>query len=257
MVQIPTQTLVIAVSAAVVLLALVVWGWRRYVRRHIVSEWRESGDEWASTPLSDVEVKVTIAVISQGGGTALGALVPLLARQRKIEAELVVVDADSADVHGIRTSVAVDRLMAEYPFLRRTYVPRSTSGLDPYDVGCMLAARAANYEWVVFVSPYFRPSSEEWLLDLLQYVDGTLSALVDYAGTSGDDELTYWERRRLRRQMLKAAKSGGPVATAGGSMIVQREWFLRRMTQRADGECLYLMTDPESHDRYAVRASCR
>lgn len=257
MLQLTTQNIIIISVAVVVVVALIVWGWRRYARRHIVSVWRESGDVWAETPLAEVETSVTIAVISQSSGHAVENQVPLLVRQRGVKAEIVIVDVDDADVHGLATSTAIDRLMSEYPQLRRTYVPKTVGGLDPYKVGCMLAARAARYEWMVVVSPFFRPANDEWLLDLMQYVDNTLQALVDYGNTPDNDDLGMMRRWRMRRQMLKHAKKGGAVDTAGGSLLVQRDWFLRRMTERAEGECLYLLTDPDSRDRYAVRATCR
>lgn len=257
MYQIPIQTLCIIGAAVVVFLVLVGWGCRRYARRHIVSIWRESGEAWDDTPLTEVEMGVTIAVISQGGGHAVENQVPVLTRQRGLQTEIIVVDVDDADVRGLKTSTALDRLATDYPNLRRTYVPQSVGGLDPYDVGCMLAARAARYEWMVIVSPFFRPASDEWLLDLMQYADSTLQAVADYGNTTDNDDLSFMERRRLRRRMLRQARKGGPVDAAGGSLLVQRDWFLRRMAERADGECLYLLTHPETHDRYAVRASCR
>lgn len=249
--------IIIASIIALVVLILAVWGWRRYAARHIVSHWAEEDEETIYAPLSDVEISVSIVVISAGGGTALEQLVPLLDQQRGVTKEIIVVDADDVDVHGLPTESVVERLMSAYPHLRRTYVPHSTNGLDPYDVASMLGARAARHEWMVVVSPYFRPYSDEWLLDLMQYVDHTLSVLVDYANTADGEYLSSMERWRLRRQMKKVAKRGGAFDTAGGAFIVQRDWFLQRLSHPVEGECLYLYTDPETRHRMAIRAHCR
>lgn len=249
--------IIIASVIAVVVLILVVWGGRRYAARHIVSQWVEEDEETIYAPLAEVDASVSIVVISEGGGPALEQLIPLLDRQSGVEKEIIVVDADAADAHGLPTESVVERLMASYPHLRRTYVPHSTNGLQPYDVASMLGARAARCEWMVVVSPFFRPSSDEWLLDLMQYVDHTLSVVVDYANTADNEELSSMERWRLRRQMKKVAKRGGAFDTAGGAFVVQRDWFLQRLCCPVEGECLYLYTDPETRHRMAVRAQCR
>lgn len=249
--------IIIASVVALVVLILAVWGWRRYASRHIVSQWVEEDEETIYAPLVDVDFSVSIVVISAGGGTAVEQLVPLLEQQRGVEKEIIVVDADNDNVHGLSTEVVVERLATTYPSLRRTYVPRSTNGLNPYDVAMMLGARAARHEWMVVVSPFFRPDSNEWLLDLMQYVDLSLSVLVDYANVADNENLSSMERWRLRRQMKKTAKRGGAFDSAGGTFVVQRDWFLRRLSTPVEGECLYLYTDPETRHRMAVRAQCK
>lgn len=249
--------IIIASIITLVVLILAVWGWRRYAARHIVSQWVEEDEETIYAPLADVDVSVSIVVISEGGGPALEQLVPLLDRQSGVEKEIIVVDADDADSHGLPTESVVERLMTSYPHLRRTYVPHATNGLNPYDVATMLGTRAARHEWMVVVSPFFRPSSDEWLLDLMQYVDNTLSVVVDYANTADNEYLSSMERWRLRRQMKNTAKRGGAFETAGGAFIVQRDWFLQRLSRPVEGECLYLYTDPETRHRMAIRAHCR
>lgn len=251
-----TNIIIISVIALVVLI-LVFWGWHRYATRHIITRWVEDDEETIYAPLADVDFSVSIVVISAGGAAALEQLVPLLDRQRGVNKEIIVVDADDADVHVLRTEAVVERLSQAYPHLRRTYVPRSTNGLNPYDVASMLGARAARHEWMVVVSPYFRPASDEWLLDLMQYVDLTLSVVVDYANTADLENLSSMERWRLRRQMKKVAKRGGVYDAAGGPFIVQRDWFLQRLCRPVEGECLYLYTDPETRHRTAIRARCR
>ena len=249
----------IIIASAIIFVALIlaVWGWRRYAARHIVSQWVEDDEETIYAPLVDVDFSVSIVVVSAGGGTAVEQLVPLLDQQRGVEKEIIVVDADNDNVHGLSTEIVVERLATTYPYLRRTYVPRSTNGLNPHDVALMLGARAARHEWMVVVSPFFRPDSAEWLLDLLQYVDKTLSVVVDYANDADNELLSSMERWRLRRQMKKTAKRGGAFDSVGGTFIVQRDWFLQRLSRPTEGECLYLYTDPETRHRMAVRAHCR
>lgn len=249
--------IILASAVGLIILLLAVWGWRHHAVRHIISRWKEEDEEIIYAPLSAVDVSVSIVVISEGGGTALEQLIPLLDRQNGVEKEIIVVDADDDHVHGLATETVVERLSSVYPRLRRTYVPHSTNGLNPYDLAAMLGARAARHEWMVVVSPFFRPDSDEWLLDLLQYVDTTLSVVVDYAKTNDNEDLTSMERWRLRRQMMKTAKRGGAFETAGGTYIVQRDWFLQRLSRQVQGECLYLYTDPTTRHRMAVRARCR
>lgn len=237
----------------VVLLCLLWWGRRRYVLRRIVSRWHEDRADLVET-LADVDTPVSVIVVSSGDGYSVERNLPAILGQQRVTMEVVVVDADVRGVEGVSTADALKRLKCRFPQLRQTYVPMANDHHQPGQLAAMLGARAARYDTLLFVPPTFEPDSSEWILDLLQYVDATVHVLVDYSHRDSDYSESYWERSRERRRMMKVAKKG-TIDAAGGSMMVQKDWFLRSLNGEGEaGECVYLYTDHTAGRRDVVRA---
>lgn len=240
-------------GGGLVVLVLLWWAWRRYSLRHIVSRWHE-GREDLDEALSDVDRAVSVIVISRGDGYSVERNLPAVLGQQRVTMEVIVVDADSQETEGVRTTDALKRLKVAFPQLRQTYVPPTGDHRHPEVLAGMLGARAARYDTLLFVPPTFEAESDSWLLDLLQYVDDSVHALVDYARTDAEGEESFWARRRQRRQMMKTAKKC-TIDAAGGSMMVQKEWFLRSLSgENEAGECVFLYTDRYAGRRDVVRA---
>lgn len=249
---------VYAIAAlSLVLFCLLIWGANRYRMRHIVTRWSEDAED-LDADLTQVELAVSAVVVSEDAGASLERNMPALMAQANVAMEAIVVNADRTKDADVQTADAVKRLTARYPMLRQTYVPQSSHGLDVAGLGRMLGARAARHEWLLFVSPDFVPPSNQWLLDLLQYADATVCAIVDYGRTGCDEALSFWRRWRLRRNMMRAARSGQRIQDGGGSVLVQRDWYMKRLSGAPlAGECVYLYTDAQSRHRNVVRAFCK
>lgn len=237
----------------VVLSCLLWWGRRSYAMRRIVTRWHEDRDDLDET-LADVDISVSVVVISRGDGYSVERNVPALFNQQRVAMEVVVVDADAYDAVGVPTADALKRLTSRFPQLRQTYVPAAGEYQRTEMLAAMLGARAARYDTLLFVPPTFEPDSTEWLLDLLQYYDETVQALVDYAHADADGSASFWQRSRERRNMMKTAQRG-IIDADGGSMIVQKEWFLQGLKGDAvPGECVFVYTDRYAGRRDIVRA---
>lgn len=180
---------------------------------------------------------VSVVVVCENEGDDMEGNLPKLLEQLGIDVEVVVVNAASTDM----TDDALKRLKIQYPHMRQTYVPMSNSNLNVWEFGCMLGARAARYDWVLFVPPSFTPSSEIWLLDLLRYADQKTKAVIDY-GHVGEQNVREswlsWMRRYV--WMVFTAIQGRSVTTAGGSLLIRKNWLLDRTDATARGECVYL-----------------
>ena len=247
------EQLYLLIACGLVVLCLLGWGWRRYTMRHILTKWREDRADLEDA-LSDVDIPVSVIVISRGDGYIVERNLPAVLTQQRVSMEVIVVDADSQEMESVRTADALKRLKAKFPQLRQTYVPPTGGHHHPEVLAAMLGARAARYETLLFVPPTFEPDSEDWLLDLLQYVDASVQALVDYARVDAEGEESFWVRRRQRKRMMKAAKKC-TIDTAGGSMMVQKDWFLRGLNGESEaGEWVFLYTDRYAGCRDVVRA---
>lgn len=247
-----TTSIYYIVAAAVVLLLLIVWGVYRYSTRNIVVWWHENSDD---DELVEVPTEVSVVVISENDGVSLEQYLPALMEQRGVNMEVIVVNAASTD----STSDALKRLKATYPQLRQTYVPLSNTALDLRDFASVLGAKAARNEWVLVMHADFCPPSEYWLLDLLQYADDTVCAVVDYGHVTYDydDEPSQWGRWRAARKMARLARRGRAIAAASGSVLVQKSWLLDRSGESASGECVYLYNVQWPWDRLILRARSR
>ena len=222
------------IAGVVVLVAAIIWMIHRYRVRHLVNWWHENAED---DELVEVMIPVSVVVISQNAGADLERHVPRLMEQRGVPFEVVVVDAASTDT----TVDALKRLKTNYPTLRQTYVPQSHANLDVWDFATVLGARAARHEWVLFVHAEFCPPSETWLQDLMQYVDDSIRAFVDYGHVTRDflDELSSFARRRECRKMARTALRGRAISAAGGSVLVKKDWYLDRGHREERVDCIY------------------
>lgn len=222
------------IAGVALLAAIILWAIYRYKVRYLVTKWCE---DTADDVLAEVTIPVSVVVISQNAGADLERHVPRLMEQRGVTYEVVVVDAASTDT----TVDALKRLKTNYPTLRQTYVPQSHANLDVWDFATVLGARAARHEWVLFVHAEFCPPSETWLQDLMQYVDESIHAFVDYGHVTRDflDELSSFARRRECRKMARTALRGRAISAAGGSVLVKKDWYLDRANREERVECIY------------------
>lgn len=237
-----------AVTGAIISASLLLFLWLlyRYTVRRVVSWWHEDIDDGSLVP---VEQSFSLVVVSQNSGADIERNIPLLLEQKGVSHEVIVVNAASSDT----TCDAVKRLTLDYPQLRQTYVPQSSANLNVWELACMLGARAARHEWVLFVNPGFVAPSDHWLLDLAQYVDSTLHVLVEYA-YRGDAEAASWGRRFVQeRKMARTALRGRAIDVAGGNVLVQRDWYVARANDTAERECLYLYRDSCFWNRVILR----
>lgn len=223
------------IIAAIIVLPLALYGVYRHRTRFII-DWQKEDDDDLAAVVGCPPVSVVIVCQNEAG--ELEENVPRLMGQTGIEAEYIIVNAASTDT----TADAIKRLHLQHPSLRQTYLPKSHSIQHLWQCGCILGARAARHEWVLFVHPDFAPSSPAWLLDLMRYADDSTCAVVDYGHTTELEEAEEsgfgWQRRY--KAMARTVSRGRAIVTAGGSLLIRKDWLLERGDEAERSECVYL-----------------
>lgn len=236
------------IPISLLILILAVWLYLRHRKRHIVLSWHEDADD---APLQDVDLSVTIVVLSGNSPSDLETTVRHMIEQGSVAHEVLVVNTSTER----SVADAIKRLATTYPGLRQTYVPSCRNGLNANSVAYLLGVRSARYPWVAYVHAGFVPPSNLWLLDLLQYADHSVHAIVDYGHDAELSEHTRRQRRRQSKEMARAARRGRAIETAGGSFIVQRDWFLSVLSgETPETEVIYLYWLLSPWQRVILRA---
>ena len=103
---------------------------------------------------------VSIIVTCQEQRSQLGQLLPsLLSQHYEGEYEVIVVDM----MHDKDTDEWLEEMMVHYPNLSHTFCPVSARGIDLRKLALTLGAKAANYEWLVFLSAGMETPGGDWL----------------------------------------------------------------------------------------------
>lgn len=108
-------------------------------------------------------VNVSIIVTCQEQRSQLERLFPLLYSQHYGgEYEVIVVDV----MHDKDTEEWLEEMKALYPHLHHTFCPTSARGIDVHKLALTLGAKAANYEWLCFLSAGVGAPGGDWLTRL-------------------------------------------------------------------------------------------
>lgn len=130
---------------------------------------------------------VSIIVTCHEQRSQLGQLLPTLLSQRyEGEYEVIVVDM----LHDKDTDEWLEEMMVHYPNLSHTFCPVSTRGIDLRKLAFTLGAKAANYEWLVFMSADEGGLDGDWL-----------SRLTAHCGE--DVDVVIGKRRQSRRPTFR------------------------------------------------------
>lgn len=229
------MSLVILITVILTALIAIVMAGHFYSTRHLVDRWAESDD--SLSPLVACP-PVSVIVVSQNEGRDMEVLVPQLIKQKGVDVEVVVVNAASTDT----TLDAIKRLSLQYSQMRQTYVPTSNTSINLWESGCMLGARAARNEWLLYVHPTFTPPSALWILDLLRYIDPSAKAVIDYGHTTEaryiKEKKRGWNKRV--KKMTQTVLQGRAIEAAGGSILIKKDWLLNHTDRPRREECIYV-----------------
>lgn len=239
--------LVYIITATLIVLILTTLGVHQFLNRHIEDRWKEMEDELSPIVASP---HVSIVVICHNEGRALEANLPQLFAQQCVDFEIIVVNAASTDT----TIDALKRLSLQFPQMRQTYMPNSSTNINIWESSYLLGARAARNEWVLFVSPKFCPASDLWILDLLRYAAPTTKAVIDYQNTSyGNPQESKYAWKRRCKKMTRTVRKGRAIVTAGGSMLIKRSWMLDTSNGDNREECVYICRRFQQLQRLILR----
>ncbi|MDP4183850.1 MAG: glycosyltransferase [Bacteroidota bacterium] len=166
---------------------------------------------------------VSIVVPSRSCGEFLENNLPLILDQDYPEFEVIVVDNCSHDY----TPEVLIRLKAKYPNLRSTFLPSET--FFSWKLSLMLGAKAAKYEWLVFMDPFTTVNSKEWLKTLARNCDEDVDVVLGY----GNNPIKggYWSSMvRLERFVrnlycLSFTLAGLPTYLEGRNIAFRRSAF--------------------------------
>lgn len=243
--------IVYIITAVLIVLVLTAIGIHQFRNRYIEDRWKEQEDELSPIVASP---RVSVVVICRNEGHDMEENLPKLFAQKCVDIEVIVVNAASTD----STIDALKRLSLQYPQMRQTYVPNSNTNFNVWESAYMLGARAARNEWVLFVSPKFRPASDLWMLDILRYADPLVKAVIDYENTSyGNPSESKYAWKRRCKKMTRTVRKGRAIVCAGGSMLIKRSWALDHSNDSIREECVYICRRFQPLQRLILRVQNR
>lgn len=137
----------------------------------------------ATVPAEPVDVSIIVSCQEQL--PELKRLLPLLLSQHyRGEYEVIVVDKQ-----GDKDTIEwLEGMEEQYPHLSHTFCPHTARDISIQRLALSLGAKAANYEWLVFLSVEARLTGNDWLSQLTAFCnDGTDAVLgiSSYEGGGG------------------------------------------------------------------------
>ena len=125
---------------------------------------------------------VSIIVTCQEQQTELKRLLPLLLSQHyQGEYEVIVVDK-LGDKDTIEWLEGMEK---QYAHLSHTFCPPTARDISIQRLALSLGAKAANYEWLVFLSVEAQLTGDDWLSRLTAFCDGNADAVLGIGSYEG------------------------------------------------------------------------
>lgn len=171
--------------------------------------------------------RISIVVPVHNDARQLEYLLPrLLGMPYNGKFEVIVADQiaseDNRDV--------VRRLETRHPTLRYTRIPASSRQIELRKLAITLGIKAARGEWVIVISPYTVPETDEWLQHFAQNLDPELNFVEAYYNYYDDGSLkarrAILERVRAFNLRLNAYEQGLVIGCASANYAVRKKWFV-------------------------------
>ena len=120
-------------------------------------------------------IDVSVIVTCRDQQAQLHQLLPLLFSQQYVgEFEVIVVDM----LHDKDVEEWLEELRVHHPNLSHTFCPVSSRGIDINKLAFTLGAKAANYDWLVFLSAGIGTINNDFLTRLTANCDDSVDVLV-------------------------------------------------------------------------------
>lgn len=158
---------------------------------------------------------VSIIVTCHEQRSQLGRLLPtLLSQQYEGEYEVIVVDM----LHDKDTDEWLEEMKTLYPHLHHTFCPASARGIDVHKLALTLGAKAANYEWLVFLSAGVGAPGDDWLTRLTACCGDGVDVVI---GKTGRKCRWKWPSFHIRRHKFSLFYSTTSIILCRRSIPLQ------------------------------------
>ena len=193
---------------------------------------RLATDNVPEAPSAGVDAPgVSVIICARNEGENLSHYLLSLLNQDYPLYEVIVVDDGSGD----DTSIVVERQMAHDSRLHLTFVPKEARVRSTKKLGITLAAKAAQYDYLLRTDADCRPASSQWISRMMSGFDKEGVEIVLGYGA-------YFERRGVLNQMIQydtlfnslhylgCALAHRPYMGVGRNLAYKKELFFRSGT---------------------------
>ena len=176
------------------------------------------------------------------------------------EFEVIVVNDGSED----NTRAVLDKYLRANPKLRVTFVPLEARVRSTKKLGITLAAKAAQYDYLLLTDADCRPESKNWIRAMVSGISDGKDIVLGYGGYFVDkgalNGLIRYDTLFNGLHFLGAAITGRPYMGLGRNLLYRKSFFFesggftKQMTTRAGDDDLFVNTFA-THKNTSVVAS--
>ncbi len=198
--------------------------WLRYMQG--VNRWRRRKSKGRVT-LNEEQPPVSVIVCARNEEQNLSDYLPQLLSQHYPKYEVIVVDDGSED----DTRLVVERLQHRYKNLRLTFVPHDARVISSKKLAVTLAAKAAQYDYLLLTDADCRPESNMWMANMMQgFTPGTEVVLgfgAYFERKSVLDRFIQYDTLFAGMQYMGMAAAHHPYMGVGRNLAYRKDTFFR------------------------------
>lgn len=142
---------------------------------------------------------ISIVILANCTAETIQRMLPEIMQQQYEAGYEVIVVRES--MKGNVTDLLED-MMTQYKNLRTTFLPDKPQYVTDYEVEIMLGVKAARYDMVVMVSPWFLPPSDNWINDVSDILE-TTDVPLHISTPPYPDGTSFFSRRAHMRRLKK------------------------------------------------------
>ena len=228
-----------------------------YERRRVA---RRAAAQQAENVAEPSQPGVSILVCARNEGDNLEHYLHSLLTQEYPRYEVIVVNDGSED----NTQAVLDNYHKQYPHLKLSFVPKEARVGSSKKLGLTLAAKAAQYDYLLLTDADCRPASPHWISAMMEGMTPDKDIVLGYGGY-------FVEHGALNRMIrfdtlfnglhfLGAAITGRPYMGVGRNLLYRKSLFFsiggfsHQMTSRAGDDDLFV-NQVATHQNTAVVCS--
>lgn len=207
----------------------------------------------------DKRESVSVVLYCHNEGKALETNLPALLSQEGVNFEVIVIDDCSDD----STADVLKRFKTKYPYVHRTFVPKSARYVGHEKLAVTLGVKAAKYEWIVLTHADCAPCGNHWLATMNRYFTEDNDVVLGYSNFADNKSVTtrraIFERLMYHLLWFNTARKHA-IGGDGANLAFRRSVFLKNNGYAAilDFTCGtddLLVNELSSPDRTAVCCS--
>ena len=175
--------------------------------------------------VTDAKPGISVVIVASDHEEQLTENLPHILTQDYPDYEVIVVDDNSQD----ETKDLLQRLAQQYPHLYSTFTSDSIRYISRKKLALTLGIKAAKKEWLVFIEPDCRPTSDQWLALMARHFTENTDVVVGYSNYEHKDgfaNLCYMYDTLLQQvRMLGLTLRGLGYMGIGRNMAYRKEIF--------------------------------